>query len=261
MNDLKGADKTVDLITDSAEKVRAQRWLKAGRIVQAEGDLAKATDEQHIKILEIASELREILERKVAQKDIATARRILTVLPTGQDHASGLLAIAEYELEHAPREQCLETVREAEKETDAIEEDDVLFIFAGKAAEYILMARLYFKIGENELGTSTVEKCLKEASKDRNGVLKEMGSSLDTISLFIQAGKIDEAERMAKRARESGMQLRPKISEALAKAYAVRGQTAKAEELLKTPDSDLALAEINVYAAEAVIKQLRGSQQ
>jgi hypothetical protein len=252
--DVKGAEKTAELVTETEEKLEARRWVQAGTLAQANGDLVKAAAERNLKISELSAELAKIAEREAEKGDMAGAERVVVVLPTPETRASGLLALAEYQLDHSSKDRALANMLQAEKETDSIAEDAESVSFMTKAVNYMELAVLYVKAGQPNQCDNLMEKYRKAAQKDSLGVIKGLGGDAAEVSLYIQAGKLEDAARIA--SKPNG-ELPAEVTSALAEAYASRGQTAQAQKLLKQGRSTQAQeAELYVAAAEWGVRKM-----
>jgi hypothetical protein len=170
-----------------------------------------------------------------------------------------LAAIAEYEIHHASKEQFSATLQQAARETQAIVEakDDPFASFV-KAAAYFELASLYIQAGDTDLGMKAISEYRRCSLHDPLGVAKGMGGDKAVLALYIEAGRMEEATKMAAQADGS---LRPEALPIFAGAYAAKGQTAKVDELLKRNTSDAARCELYLSAAEGAIQRKRSDQE
>jgi len=253
--DLDAAKATAARITGNRGNLRtARRYLTAGALVAAEGDIATVAARRGVKIRKVGFALLAIGKHHAEAGRLDEAARIFKALVTPLHRSSAAMALAECHLKANRTGQAKKLIAQALKDTAAI--DDEATNAMDRASRYLRIARLQIRAGDLDAGARTArlaEASVKAASDHgiAAGLFKALGGKLAIIGLLIEAGHLDEARRMATRADGT---LLPAAVATLASGFAAAGRMDDAEAVLGPGPKKEALYRIYLAAAKSVRK-------
>jgi len=257
--DLAGAEATVAKIIDKDERQPADLCLAAGKLANVTGDLRKAVAASKVQPDEMWRQLRKVGVAKATAGDIESAARILDALDDNEDRAAVNIAIATYHQTQGNKAACRKAIDAALADTLGIRES-VTSEFV-RAVYYTKIASLQVRAGDLEAGIRTVRMAQASGNAEAEpgkglGAFKALGGNVAIIGLFIEAGKMDEAEKSA--TKEDGT-LMPEILALLVERHAAQGNSVQAARLVDSARSPNDRYKLCLAAARGTAQHLKAA--
>jgi tetratricopeptide (TPR) repeat protein len=250
--DVEGAVRTASLITVTQEKLEAQKWLTAEALIDCEGDLVETTERKGIDVAELSEQLAKLSCARAAQGEVPIAQRVIAILADHRARGNVLVAIAEYLVQHGRREEALAATEQAAQEAKAMGDDADPITWIAKAGLCLEIARLYTQCGDAEKVEAAIREYGQCKRHDPLGLVEGMGADLAVVGMYLEMGKIEKARMMAMK--NSGG-LRPDSMPLFVAYYAARGETAKAENLIKSSGSARIQCELLLAAVDGAFRR------
>jgi len=244
------AMRTAGSVTANDEKPKASAWLIVGNMLGTKLDLKEAARIGHMKVEQVSSLLADVAEEKAQRGETTAAADIARQLPSSMDQVRVYLAIANRQVADQAKDKARRVLKTILAELDALKPDDSdslhNLMLATRLAE---TAHLQVELGDWDGGVETAEKALRASKKDAmaEGVFNSLGGRQMLITLALQAGKIDEAVRLA--TDENG-KLLPEAIVMLIQAHAADGNDKAVEKLIGRLDGPAAKCAGYLAAAE-----------
>lgn len=193
------AEEALSRIPDNAadQKAEAKCWFSAGRVVTSRNmKEAQAASTQPAEKLE--ANLGRILCEKARAGDTKRAEAILDLLRTPELRAQALIDIAGGYRAKGDKQSCRQYITQALKEVRGIKDPSGLGAFR-LASMYLGMAYTLAQIGDMEEAVSLIKAAQTQGEKEELGLFKALGGTNALLALYVQAGKMDEAIKLATR--------------------------------------------------------------